>query len=87
MDFRYDIGDAVIVRQNLEHKDYYMESGPECGNEYAYFSEEMEEWAGKVVHISDYTFDDQYYIEEDGEEYHWTDEMLMPVGFNFVSLL
>lgn len=91
MDFRYEIGDAVVVRSDLnDGTNYYMRSGDGADGVCSTFCDMMPSFAGKVVHISDYTWSDEYRIEEDGELYHWTDEMFVGLagnGVNFHSLL
>lgn len=74
MKYRYDVGDAVVVRQDLKMGcNYFMESGPK---EYAYndIVDEMEEFKGKTVHIAAHD-DGQYRIVEDDEGWSWTDQM------------
>lgn len=66
--FRYQIGDKVRVRADLERKTYYMADG--VTGDVAIPS--MVEWAGKVVTIKAYD-DDKYRIEE--VAFNWTDEM------------
>lgn len=91
-DFRYQVGDAVKIRSDLKDDgtDYYMQSGPAANEEASTYCNEMVDYAGKVVHISGYTWSDEYRIEEDGECYHWTDEMFAGFADNkvkFCSLL
>lgn len=76
MKYRYNKGDAVVVKRNLKMGcSYFMESGP---NTYTYnnIADGMKEFEGKTVHISGY-FDDQYLIEEDDEGWSWTDQMFL----------
>lgn len=76
MKYRYDVGDAVVVRQDLKMGcNYFMESGPSrCTyNNVVY---EMEEFKGKTVHIAAYD-DGQYRIVEDDEVFGWTDQMFL----------
>ena len=86
-DFRYQVGDAVLVRSDLKDNgtDYYMNSGPAANEEAATYCNEMTDYAGKVVHISGYTWSDGYHIEEDGEYYFWTDEMFAGFADNSVK--
>ena len=86
-DFRYQVGDAVLIRSDLKDDgtDYYMQSGPCANEECSTYYNEMVDYAGKVVHISGYTWSDEYYIEEDGECYHWTDEMFTGFADNKVK--
>ena len=76
MKYRYDVGDAVVVKRDLkENRSYFMESGP---SKYAYNTivDEMKEFEGKTVHIAEY-LDSQYRIEEDDEGWLWTDQMFL----------
>ena len=69
MQFKYSIGDQVIVRRDLStNKIYYMDDG-ETQNS---VTEEMEELRGQVVTIDMYTYD-QYQIKELG--FRWVDGM------------
>lgn len=52
MKYRYNKGDAVVVKRNLKMGcNYFMESGP---NTYTYnnIADGMKEFEGKTVHIS-----------------------------------
>lgn len=74
MKYRYNVGDAVVVRPDLKMKViYFMESGPNPKT-YNIVVDEMKELEGKTVHIAMH-LDDQYLIEEDGRVYAWTDQM------------
>lgn len=76
MKYRYNKGDAVVVKRNLKMGcSYFMESGP---NTYTYnnIADGMKEFEGKTVHISGH-FDGQYLIEEDDEGWSWTDQMFL----------
>ena len=67
---KYKIGDKVRVREDLEvDRDYYMESGV-CDT----FVEEMAHFRGKVVTICGFR-DEEYLVEEDTENWSWTDGM------------
>ncbi|MGN0655230.1 MAG: hypothetical protein ACI4KR_00410 [Ruminiclostridium sp.] len=71
----YKAGDKVLVKPDLNLEDEYYMSDK---SEYDYVSEEMLEYAGKVVTISE-AYDFGYHIEEladdDDDEWIWTDEM------------
>lgn len=70
---KYKVGDKVRVRKDLVlGKDY----------ENFTFVGTMEKLRGKFVTIKN-AFTDSYYIEEDTDEYSWTDEMLEPVITNW----
>ena len=72
---KYKIGDKVKVREDLVvHKSYGIDT----------FVEDMEKFKGKVVTISDIfsETDGEYHIEEDKEDYYWTDEMFETVAEN-----
>ena len=76
MEYRYDVGDAVVVKRDLKMGcAYFMESGPK---KYAYndIVDEMEEFKGKTVHIAVHD-DGQYRIVEDDEVFGWTDQMFL----------
>lgn len=76
MKYRYDVGDAVVVKRDLKTGcNYFMESGPSRCT-YNNVVDEMKEFEGKTVHISGY-FDGQYLIEEDDEGWSWTDQMFL----------
>lgn len=74
MKYRYDVGDAVVVKRDLKMgRNYFMESGP---SRYTYNNvvDEMKEFEGKTVHISAHD-DGQYRIVENDERWSWTDQM------------
>lgn len=76
MKYRYNKGDAVVVRPDLKMGcKYFMESGP---SKYAYNTVvyEMKEFEGKTVHIAKH-LDCHYHIEEDDAEWFWTDQMFL----------
>lgn len=74
MEYKYDVGDAVVVKQDLKTGcNYFMESGPSRCT-YNNVVDEMKEFEGKTVHISGH-LDGQYFIEEDNKSYAWTDQM------------
>lgn len=75
---KYKHGDRVRVVSDISCEDgarWYMDDH----KEYAYVTEEMEDYRGKVVTIDYPNGDDGYYIMEDGNSYCWTDSMLTPV--------
>lgn len=74
MKYRYDVGDAVVVKRDLKTGcNYFMESGPSRCT-YNNVVDEMKELEGKTVHIAEH-LDSQYRIEEDDEGWFWTDQM------------
>lgn len=74
MKYRYNKGDAVVVKRDLKMGcNYFVESGPSRCT-YNTVVDEMKEFEGKTVHISGY-LDGQYLIEEDDEGWVWTDQM------------
>lgn len=81
MEFRYKLGDKVVVRSDLsvDSTRYYMESGPKEENGFAYVCYDMKKFCGQVVHIEKYAYGDRYFIKEDPNHHSWTDEMF--VGF------
>lgn len=79
MKYFHDIGDAVIIKSDLRTGvDYYMKSGPEAPI-WNNVTEEMKEYAGKIVHIASH-INGQYLIEEDDYEWTWTDDMFENVS-------
>lgn len=79
MKYRYNKGDAVVVKRDLKMGcSYFMESGP---NTYTYnnIADGMKEFEGKTVHISGH-LDGQYFIVEDDEVFGWTDGMFQTQG-------
>ena len=75
--YKYRIGQPVQVKKNLDitgWQEYWMRSGPEEGHAFAFTFYLMQEFKGKVVHISEYTDDHRYRIKEDSECI-WTDDM------------
>lgn len=71
----FSVGDVVTVRTDLEiDADYYCD-----GREwYDTFVDSMEEFKGERVTISRISVETcKYEIEEDEENYYWTDEMFV----------
>ena len=92
MDYKYKVGQAVIVRSDLRNcgTRYYMESGPKSGDANIDVSPEMiRDYGGYIVHIARRTFGGFYKIKEDNEKWLWADEMFVgPArGLKFCSLL
>lgn len=74
MEYRYNVGDAVVVKRDLRKNcSYFMMSGPNPKT-YNTVVDEMKELEGKTVHIAMH-LDGQYFIEEDDKVYAWTDQM------------
>lgn len=71
---RYKVGDKVRVRKDLV-------VGKDYGN-FA-FADTMKKLREQVVTIKNVLTDSYYLIEEDTDEYSWTDEMLEPVITNW----
>ena len=69
MEFRYKLGDKVVVRSDLS-----VDS-----TDFAYVCYDMKKFCGQVVHIKEYAYGDRYFIKEDPNHHSWTDEMF--VGF------
>ena len=63
---KYKVGDKVKVREDLEIGKVY------CGQT---FVVQMKQYKGQIVTIK-VVNNDGYYIEEDGQDWYWTDEML-----------
>lgn len=81
MVYRYDVGDRVIVRDDLSAGDvsYCMNSGPKNGFT-VIATPPMKDCAGQEVTISgicdrDHWAYGAYLIEETGDAFVWTDEM------------
>lgn len=76
MEYKYDVGDAVVVKRDLKTGcNYFMESGPSRCT-YNDVVDEIKELEGKTVHIAGH-IDGQYFIEEDNKSYAWTDQMFL----------
>lgn len=92
MDYKYQPGQAVIVRSDLKNNGtrYYMESGPRSGDaNINVFSTMIRDYGRYIVHIAKYTDSGFYKIKEDNEQWFWTDEMFVgpAMGLKFCSLL
>lgn len=92
MDYKYQPGDAVLVRSDLKNNGtrYYMESGPRSGDANINVSQEMiRDYGGYIVHIARRIYSGFYKIKEDNEQWFWTDEMFVgpAMGLKFCSLL
>ena len=75
MDYRYKIGEAVLVRDNLKYGAFYnMMSGPYSKDKRTIATLEMSEFHGQLVHIKAYTSDGQYLVDETSG-FRWTDDM------------
>ena len=66
---KYKVGDKVKVRENLKTGKTYGEM---------FFSEQMKEHRGQIVTIK-VVNDEGYHIEEDKQNWYWSDEMLEDV--------
>lgn len=69
---KYEIGDKVRVRKDLEVDESYGYSG-------LTFVDEMEQYKGRVVTIESIDSDGNYTLEEDDCDWWWNDEMLEDV--------
>ena len=82
---KYKVGDKVRVRQ---WDDMVKEFGvwaraidtTECS-----FDEGMRLYCGTIVTIKEVKNNDSYYIEEDNEDWYWTDEMFEPYKVSIPS--
>ena len=63
---KYKVGDKVKVREDLKIGKSYNEK---------IFVDDMEKYKGQIVTIK-VVGDDNYRIEEDNQDWYWTDEML-----------
>lgn len=75
---KYNVGDKVLVRKDLEYDYMYYMSDRE---EFDWTTSEHMRHRGKIVTIA-VSDGDGYAIEEDDEEYNWTDEMFAGVANN-----
>lgn len=74
MEYRYKIGEAVKVRDDLMYGAFYnMMSGPRPTGNNNIATPNMAECHGQIVHIKGYS-NSQYLVEETGE-FRWTDDM------------
>lgn len=75
MDYRYKIGEAVLVRDDLKYGAFYdMMSGPYSKGNRNIATLDMSELHGQLVHIKAYTSAGQYLVEETSD-FRWTDDM------------
>ena len=75
MSYRYKIGEAVLVRDDLEYGAFYdMRSGPYLKNNRNVATLTMSELHGQLVHIKTYSSAGQYLVEE-ASGFGWTDDM------------
>lgn len=75
MDYKYKLGEAVLIRNDLKkNKRYDMVSGPYAYDWNNIVNEEMCKHAGELVHISEYR-NNQYRLKE--LDFYWTDEMFV----------
>ena len=65
MEYRYKIGDAVLVRDDLKYGAFYdMRSGPYPKANSNIVTLDMSELHGQLVHIKDYSSNGHYIVEE-----------------------
>ena len=77
MDYRYKIGEAVWVRDDLEYAaSYDMTSGPYPEGNRNVVTNKMVKLHGQLVHIKNYSAAGQYYVEETNS-LQWTDDMFV----------
>lgn len=75
MEYRYKIGDAVLVRDDLKYGAFYdMRSGPYPKANSNIVTLDMSELHGQLVHIKDYSYNGHYIVEET-HDFRWTDDM------------
>lgn len=81
MDYRYKIGEAVLVRDDLKYAAFYdMMSGPYSKDNRNIATLGMSELHGQLVHIKAYTSTGQYLVKETSG-FRWTDDMFSgPAG-------
>ena len=67
---KYKIGDKILVRLDLEENKKY-------GDEVVI--SDMLDFKGKIVTIEHVDYPNHYRIKEDPNQWHWTDEMFLPI--------
>lgn len=82
MEYRYKIGDAVLVRDDLKYGAFYdMRSGPYPKANSNIVTLDMSELHGQLVHIKDYSSNGHYIVEET-YDFRWTDAMFSGLANN-----
>lgn len=82
MDYRYKIGEAVWVRDDLEYAAFYdMTSGPYPKNNDNIVTDKMAKLHGRLVHIKNYSPGGQYLVKET-DNFRWTDDMFSGLAVN-----
>lgn len=82
MEYRYKIGDAVLVRDDLKYGAFYdMRSGPYPKANSNIVTLDMSELRGQLVHIKDYSSNGHYIVEET-YDFRWTDDMFSGLANN-----
>ena len=78
----FKVGDIVTVREDLDPEKRYKSEGDAPGNDRCSVAHDMVRFAGKQVTIADVKESlntrgsrTRYHIEEDNDEWVWTDEM------------
>lgn len=80
MDYKYKVGDAVIIRGDLNNRTpYYMHSGPYANTEWMDATNDMCERRSQICHIKA-TISGYYRLQEDPNELDWTDDMFEDVS-------
>lgn len=80
MDYKYKVGDAVIIRGDLNNRtEYYMRSGPHANIEWTVATNDMCERQNQMCHIKA-TIRGHYILQEDPNEWDWTDDMFEDVS-------
>ena len=69
INMKYKVGDKVRVREDLVVNQWYGDD---------IFTSEMASFKGQIVTIKKIR-ENKYVIEEDHEDWHWTEEMFLPV--------
>ena len=75
---KYKVGDKVRVRQWDDMAKEFGESAGSIDTPACSFEENMRLYCGTIVTIKEVKNDELYYIEEDNEDWYWTDEMFEP---------
>ncbi len=72
---KYKVGDKVRVRQWDDMVEEFGESAGSIDTPACSFEEDMRLYCGTIVTIKEVKDDESYYIEEDNEDWFWTDDM------------
>ena len=74
---KYQVGDKVLVRSDLEEDKTY-------GDEVVI--SDMLYFKGKIVTIEHVDYPNHYRIKEDPDQWHWTDEMFSKLEYFYTNI-